>query len=55
MNDTIHIHFNHSHDQLDCLTTLLYMKMTGVLVSIGKNEILSKTFLRMLKQGSNRS
>jgi hypothetical protein len=55
MNDTIHTHFNHSYDQLDCLTPLLYMKMTGVLVLIGENETLSKTFLKMLKQGSNRS
>jgi len=55
MNDTIHTHFNHSYDRLDCLTSLLYMKMPGVNVLIGRNETLSKSFLKMLKQGSNRS
>ena len=55
MNDTIHTHFNHSYDQLDCLTPLLYMKIPGVLVLIGENETVSKSFLKMLKQGSNRS
>jgi hypothetical protein len=55
VNDTIHTHFNHSYDQLDCLTSLLYMKMPGVIILIGKNEILSKSFLKMLKRGSNRS
>jgi hypothetical protein len=54
MNDTTHTHFNHSYDQLECLIPLLYMKMLGVFVLIGENETLSKSFLKMLKQGSNR-
>lgn len=52
MNDTVHTHFNHSNDQLDCLIPMLYMKMPGVIVLIGENETLGRSFLKMLKQGS---
>lgn len=55
MNDTIHTCFNQYNDRLDCLTPMLYMKIPGVIVLIGENEILSKSFLKMLKQGSHRS
>ena len=55
MNDTIHTHFNHSNDDLNCLIPMLFLNMPGVFMLIGENEILSKSFLNMLKQGSNRS
>ena len=49
MNDIIHTHFNHSNDHLNCLMLMLYLKMPGILVLIGENEILNKSFLKMLK------
>ena len=55
MNDTIHTHFNHPNDHLNCLIPMLCLKTPGVLMLIGENEILSKSFLKMLKQGSNQS
>lgn len=55
MNDTIHTHFNHSNDHFNCLIPMLCLKTPGVFMLIGENEILSKSFLKMLKQGSNRS
>lgn len=55
MNDTIHTHFNYSNNELNCLTPMLYVKTPGVVVLIGANETISKSFLKMLKQGSHRS
>jgi len=55
MNDIIHTHFNHSNDHLNCLITMLYMRMPHVTVLIGENECLSNRFLTMLKEGSYRS
>ena len=55
MNDTIHTHFNHPNDELNCLIPMLCMQIPGVFMLIGENEILSKSFLQMLQQGSNRS
>ena len=54
MNDTINTHFNHLNDHLNCLMPMLYLKMPGILVLIGENEILNKSFLKMLKYGPSR-
>ena len=49
MNDTIHTYFNHSTNDFK---SMLFLKMPSVTVLIGENEILNKSFLKMLKQGS---
>ncbi|UJR38788.1 hypothetical protein I4U23_031453 [Adineta vaga] len=54
MNDTIHTYFNHSDHQLNCLTSMLYDKIPGVIILIGENETINKSFFRMLQQGSSR-
>jgi hypothetical protein len=54
MQDTMHTKFNQIDDRLDCLIPMLFTRTPGMILFIGKNEVLSTTFLDMLKQGSQR-
>jgi hypothetical protein len=54
MHDTLHTKFNHTGDLLDCLIPMLFTRSPGVVLLIGKNEVLSTKFVDMLKQGSQR-
>ena len=54
-NDIIHTRFNHTHNRIDCLIPMLFDRTNGLIVFVGEDESLSRSFLQMLEKGSKKS
>ena len=54
MQDIMHTKFNQTDDRLNCLIPMLFTRTSDMILLVGKNEVLSRTFVDMLKQGSQR-